>query len=72
MSSIEVYAGQRLQALRRQMHFPPEGVDLRPLLNDIEQPFICEALERCSGNQVQAAALLDMSRDQLRYRLPHL
>jgi len=65
-------ASQRLQELRRQMHLPPEGVNLRVLLNDIERTLIREALEHCNGNQVQAAALLGMSRDQLRYRLPHL
>jgi len=65
-------ANQRLQELRKQMHLPPEGVDLRAFLNDIEHTLIREALERCSGNQVQAAALLGMSRDKLRYRLPRL
>lgn len=63
---------QRLQELRQQMHLPPEGVDLQELFNDIERTFIREALERCGGNQVQAAALLGMSRDQLRYRLPRI
>jgi len=67
-----VSAGQRLLELRNHMHLPPEGVDLRTFLNDIEHTFMREALERCDGNQVQAAALLGMSRDQLRYRLPHL
>ena len=67
-----VSASQQLRELCRQMHLPPEGVDLQALLSDIEHTFIREALERCSGNQVQAAALLGMSRDQLRYRLPHI
>ena len=62
-------ASQRLLELRQQMHLPPEGVDLRNFLGEIEATFILEALERCSGNQVQAAALLGISRDQLRYRL---
>ncbi len=67
-----VSASQRLQELCKQMHLPPEGVDLRALLNDIEHTFIREALDHCGGNQVQAATLLGMSRDQLRYRLPHI
>ncbi len=67
-----VGASQRLQEICKQIHLPQEGIDLRAFLNDIERTFVREALERCGGNQVQAAALLSMSRDQLRYRLPHL
>jgi len=65
-------AGERLQELRQQLHLPPGGIDLRAFLSDIEHTFIREALERCGGNQVQASALLGMSRDKLRYRLPRL
>lgn len=64
-------ASQRLQELRQQMHLPPEGIDLRAFLGSIEATFIQEALERCADNQVQAAALLGITRDQLRYRLFH-
>ncbi len=70
--SVGVSASQRLQEACQHMHLPPEGIDLQALLNIIEHTFIREALERCGGNQVQAAALLTMSRDQLRYRLPHI
>jgi two-component system, NtrC family, response regulator AtoC len=62
-------ASQRLLELRQLMHLPPEGIDLPAFLSGIEQTFIQEALERCEGNQVRAAALLHISRDQLRYRL---
>ncbi len=62
-------AAQRLQEIQEQIELPPEGVDLPAFLNSIEQKFVETALERCHGNQVQAAALLHMSRDQLRYRL---
>jgi two-component system NtrC family response regulator len=61
--------GVRLQEIQQQMHLPLEGIDLRAFLGTIERRFIVEALERCNGNQVQAAALLGISRDQLRYRL---
>jgi len=63
-------ASQRLQELQQLMHLPPEGVDLPAFLARIEQTFLQEALERCEGNQVRAAHLLHISRDQLRYRLP--
>ena len=62
-------AQQRLSDLQQQMHLPPEGLDLPTFMQRIEQQFIAEALQRCHGNQVQAASLLGLSRDQLRYRL---
>lgn len=62
-------ATQHLYELQQQLSLPPEGIDLRTFLSQIERKFIQEALERCNGNQVQAAALLRISRDQLRYRL---
>ncbi len=62
-------AAQHLQELQQEVTLPPEGVDLPAFLRTIERKFVHEALERCNGNQVQAAALLHMSRDQLRYRM---
>ncbi|HEX4208304.1 MAG TPA: sigma 54-interacting transcriptional regulator [Ktedonobacteraceae bacterium] len=63
---------QRLQELYQQLHLPAEGIDLHTMLGDVERTFIYEALERCEYNQVHAAALLHISRDQLRYRLAQL
>lgn len=63
---------ERLFALCQQLHLPAEGLDVRALLHGIEQRLVHEALARCNGNQVQAAALLRLSRDQLRYRLSGL
>jgi DNA-binding protein Fis len=34
--------------------------------------FVRQAIERSEGNQTRAAELLDISRDQLRYRLKKL
>lgn len=65
-------ASERLREAQQQLHLPAEGIDLRAFLGTIERTFIQEALERCNGNQVQAAALLRISRDQLRYRLSNL
>ena len=64
-------ASVRLHEVQAQMTLPPEGLDLPSFLSSIERKFIQEALERCNGNQVQAAALLHLSRDQVRYRLKH-
>jgi DNA-binding NtrC family response regulator len=44
---------------------PPEGISLEAVELELSQ----QALERCSGNLTQAARLLHISRDQLRYRL---
>jgi two-component system, NtrC family, response regulator AtoC len=44
---------------------PPEGVSLE----QVERQLLAQALERCRGNQTQAAALLGINRDQVRYRM---
>lgn len=47
---------------------PQDGFKLSRL-NDLEMRILKQALDRTGNNQVQAAALLDVSRDRLRYRL---
>ena len=44
---------------------PPSGVDLAV----VEEHLVRQALARSGDNQTQAAALLGLSRDQLRYRM---
>jgi DNA-binding NtrC family response regulator len=44
---------------------PPEGISLEVVELELSK----QALARCSGNLTQAARLLHISRDQLRYRL---
>jgi two-component system NtrC family response regulator len=58
-----------LREIQQKLHLPPEGLDLPLFLRDIEAVFVQEALKRCKGNQVRAASLLHLTRDQLRYRL---
>ncbi len=55
--------------LRSPQNLPPDGLDLTDVVVSLEQRFIEEALERTGGNQTEAAKLLSISRDQLRYRL---
>jgi two-component system response regulator AtoC len=58
-----------LQELQERIHLPPGGMNLPAFLNSIEQRLVREALDACHGNQVRAAALLGLTRDQLRYRM---
>jgi DNA-binding NtrC family response regulator len=44
---------------------PTDGLDFEQL----EKQLVIQALERSSGNQTRAAALLGMNRDQIRYRI---
>lgn len=48
---------------------PSNGVSLENVVTDLERRFIVQALERTNGNQTEAAELLSISRDQLRYRM---
>lgn len=47
---------------------PPNGVSLE----SVEMSLVEQAIERSGGNQTRAAELLNISRDQLRYRLKKL
>ncbi len=44
---------------------PPGGVDLE----EVERDLLVQALHRTGGNQTQAARLLHLNRDQIRYRI---
>jgi len=54
---------------RLHMALPPKGVNLKHLVSQLEEHLIKEALAKAGGNQTKAAALLSISRDELRYRL---
>src|SRR2546421_832678 len=72
MRAARSIAGQDLREVEEHIHLPSTGINLQAFLGAIETRLVQEALERCHGNQVQAAALLGLSRDQLRYRLRRL
>ncbi len=46
-----------------------EGIDLKGTVADFEKRMIAQALERTGGNQSEAARLLGVTRDVLRYSL---
>jgi two-component system response regulator AtoC len=48
---------------------PPQGVNLEDMVSQLERRLIEEALTQTGGNQSEAAEMLSISRDQLRYRL---
>jgi transcriptional regulator with PAS, ATPase and Fis domain len=48
-----------------EFRLPPEGVHLE----ELERQLLVQALERAGGNQTQAAQLLGINRDQVRYRI---
>ncbi|MHC4830360.1 MAG: sigma-54-dependent transcriptional regulator [Planctomycetota bacterium] len=50
------------------LELPAGGISLRAL----EEDLVRQALARTGGNQSQAARLLDLSRDQLRYRMERM
>jgi two-component system response regulator PilR (NtrC family) len=49
--------------------FPPEGIDLDKLMEQIERDLIRRALERVDGVQSRAAQLLGTGFRSFRYRL---
>jgi DNA-binding NtrC family response regulator len=51
------------------VEFPPEGIDLDRLMEQIERDLIRRALERVDGVQSRAAQLLGTGFRSLRYRL---
>ena len=61
-------APRRQSAAGGQDHFLPEGMTL----DQYEQSVIREALKRANGNKSQAARLLGLTRNALRYRLAQM
>jgi DNA-binding NtrC family response regulator len=55
----------RSSTVTTQFRLPPEGVDME----EVERQLLVQALERSHGNQSQAAQLLGLNRDQVRYRI---
>jgi DNA-binding NtrC family response regulator len=65
-------ANEPLQALESVLasgQFPEEGIDLEATLGAVEREIIQKAFDWTRGNQSRAAHVLQMKRDQLRYRM---
>jgi transcriptional regulator with GAF, ATPase, and Fis domain len=64
---IRIDSGQRSRSAESD-HFLPEGMTL----DQFEQSILREALKRANGNKSQAARLLGLTRNALRYRLTQM
>jgi DNA-binding NtrC family response regulator len=60
---------QTLRSVLESGQIPEDGFDLEGLLGQMERDIIQRALDRSGGNQSRTAALLQMKRDKLRYRM---
>jgi DNA-binding NtrC family response regulator len=56
---------QPVRDIKRRYELPPDGVDLL----EVERDLVTTALLRTRGNQSRAAALLRITRDQIRHRM---
>lgn len=65
---VRIDAVQRSRVVSDGDHFLPEGMTL----DEYEQYVIREALKRANGNKSQAARLLGLTRNALRYRLSQM
>jgi two-component system NtrC family response regulator len=60
---------QTLRSVLESGQIPEDGFDLEGILGQMERDIIQRALDRSGGNQSRTAALLQMKRDKLRYRM---
>jgi len=51
------------------VEIPPEGIDIKKILEEIEKAYIFKALELTDGNKTKAAELLGLNLREFRYRL---
>jgi transcriptional regulator with GAF, ATPase, and Fis domain len=65
---VRIDMSQRSRPAASADHFLPEGMTL----DEYEQSIIREALKRANGNKSQAARLLGLTRNALRYRLAQM
>ena len=56
----------------RTYRLPPGPVDLQRFLSEMESSVICDALDRCGGNQTMAASQLSITLPSLRHKIQTL
>ena len=61
----DLVGGNSTSDFNSDFHLPTEGIPLA----HVELQLVKQAVARTGGNLTQAAKLLDISRDQIRYRL---
>jgi len=57
---------------RRKTDLKPEGINLDRVLGEIEKDYIIKAMEMAHGSKQEAANLLDITKDSLKYRFKKL
>jgi transcriptional regulator with PAS, ATPase and Fis domain len=67
-ADIRMESAPRPRTTQNESHFLPEGLTL----DQYEQDIIREALRRADGNKSQAARILGLTRNALRYRLTQM
>ncbi|MBK5274716.1 MAG: sigma-54-dependent Fis family transcriptional regulator [Desulfuromonadales bacterium] len=65
----QLRAGRTILCPGGEAHIPDEGMQLEPLLEDLEKKYLLKALEKTGGAKKKAADLLGMSFRSFRYRL---
>jgi transcriptional regulator with PAS, ATPase and Fis domain len=68
----EVFSPPSAAAGPLRLTLPPEGLSLAPFLASVEDELIRLAMERTAGNVTQAARLLNVPRETLRYKLSRI
>ena len=57
------------KSLPIKVYIPPEGVNLKEILDKVEKSYVFEALKITNGNKTKAAELLGLNLREFRYRL---
>ena len=65
LTAVDFAVLAKHQPVSEGFQLPPGGI----VLEELERGLVVQALNRCQGNRTRAAALLGMSRDQIRYRI---
>ena len=62
-------SGSVAPSVSGEVNIPDEGIELEPLLDELEKKYLLKALEKTGGAKKKAGELLGMSFRSFRYRL---